>query len=64
MTRKKRRNIKQIMTSIIKTEQYKICKLLNVSTVSNFVTKKSIEINDLSSGQYSFNKNISLKLQC
>ena len=37
---------------------YKISKLLNDSTVSKFVTKKWIEVNDLSSDQYSVNKNI------
>ena len=40
---------------------YKISKLLNDSTVSKFVTKKWIEINDLSSDQYSVNKNIRFK---
>ena len=38
-------------------EHYKISKLLNDSTVSIFVTKKWIKVNDLSSGQYSINKN-------
>ena len=38
-------------------EHYKISKLLNDSTVSKFVTKKWIEVNDLSSGQYYVNKN-------
>ena len=32
-------------------------KLLNHSTVSKLVTKKWIEVNDLSSGQYPVNKN-------
>ena len=32
-------------------EHYKISKLLNDSTVSKFVTKKWIEVNDLSRGQ-------------
>ena len=32
---------------------YKIFELLKFSTVSKFVTKKWIEVNDLSSGQYS-----------
>ena len=41
-------------------EHYKISKLLNDSTVSKFV-KKWIEINDLSSGQYSVNKYIRFK---
>ena len=39
-------------------EHYKISKLLNDSTMSKFVTKKWIEVNDLSSGQYSVNKKI------
>ena len=42
-------------------EYYKICKLLNDSSVSKFVTRKWIEVNDLSSGQYSANKNIRFK---
>ena len=51
-------NIKQIKSSIIiKTEHYRISKLLNDSTVSNFLTKKWMEVNDLSSDQYSVNKN-------
>ena len=39
-------------------EHYKISKLLSDSSVFKFVTKKWIEINDLSSGQYSVNKSI------
>ena len=54
---KKRRNIEQIKTSIVKIEHYKMSKILNDSTVSKFVTKKWIEVSDLSSGQYSVNKN-------
>ena len=42
-------------------EHYKISKLLNDSTVSKFVTKKWVEVNDLASGQYSVNKNIRFK---
>ena len=42
-------------------EHYKISKLLNDSTMSKFVTKKWIEVNDLSSSQYSVNKNIVFK---
>ena len=42
-------------------ELYKISKLLNDSTVSKVVTKKWIEVNDLSSGQYSANKKIKFK---
>ena len=41
-------------------EHYKISKLLNNSTVSKFVTKKWV--NGLSSGQYSFNKNVRFKI--
>ena len=36
----------------------KISRFLNDSTVSKFVTTKWIEVNDLSNGQYSANKNI------
>ena len=42
-------------------KHYKMSKLLNDSTLSKFVTKKWIEVNDLSSGQYSVNKNITFK---
>ena len=42
-------------------EHYKISEVLNDSTVSKFVTKKSMEISDLSSGQYSAIKNIGFK---
>ena len=40
-------------------EHYKISKLLSDSTE---LTKKWIEINDLSSGQYSVNKNLRFKI--
>ena len=33
-------------------ERHKISKSLNYSTVSKFVTRKWIEVNDLSGGQY------------
>ena len=36
---KNRLNIKQIKKNIIKLEHYKICKLLNDSTVSNFLKR-------------------------
>ena len=49
-------NIKPIEKSIIKMEHYKISELLNDLTVSKFVTEKWVEVNDLSSGQYSVNK--------
>ena len=42
-------------------------KLLNDSTVSYFETKKWIwmnDLNELSSGQYSASKDMSLKIQC
>ena len=42
-------------------EHYKICKLLNDSTVSKFLTKKWIEVNKLLHAQYSVNKNIRFK---
>ena len=38
----------------------KISRFLNDSTVSKFVTIKWIEVNDLSNGLYSVNKNILL----
>ena len=44
-----------------KMEHHKITKLLNNSTVSKFVTSKRIEVNGLSNGQYSVNKNIRFK---
>ena len=47
----KKRSIKIIKISIIKMEHYKISKLLNDSIASKFVTKKWIEVNDLSSGE-------------
>ena len=42
-------------------EHYKISKLLNKSTVSKYVTNKWIEVNYLSSSQFSINKNIRFK---
>ena len=42
-------------------ECYKISKLLNDSTVLEFVTKKWLEVNDLSSDQYSVHKNVRFK---
>ena len=42
-------------------EHYKILKLLNDLAVSKFVTKKRIEVNDLSGNQYSTGKNKSFK---
>ena len=42
-------------------EHLKISKLLNGSTILKFVTRKWIKENDLSTGQYSVNKNKRLK---
>ena len=42
-------------------EHYKISKLSNDSSLSKFVEKKWIEVNDLSSGQFSVNKNLRFK---
>ena len=53
---RKGKNIKQIKTSNIKLEHYKISKLFNDSTVSKSVRKKYIEVNDLSGSQYTANK--------
>ena len=39
-------------------EHYKVSKLLNDSTVSKFLAKKWVEVNDLSNSQHSANKNI------
>ena len=58
---KGRRNSKRIKTSIKKMEHFKICKLLNDSTVSKFLTRKWIEVNDLSSRQYATNKTMIFK---
>ena len=44
-------------------EHYKIFKLSDDSTVSKFVTKKRIKVNDLSSDQYSVNKNFNVKIR-
>ena len=44
-----------------KIEHHKISKLLNYSTVSNFVTRNLIEINNSLNGQYFVDKNIRLK---
>ena len=44
-----------------KMEHFKISESLTDSIVSKFVTKKWIEVNDVSGGQYSSNKNIRFK---
>ena len=58
----KKKKFKRIKKSIMKVENYKISKLLNDSFISQFVTRKWIKANDLSSGQYYFNKNIKSKI--
>ena len=42
-------------------EHYKTSKLLINNLTVSFVTKKCMEVNDLSSGQYSINSNIRFK---
>ena len=42
-------------------EHCRTSKLLNNSTISKFVTRKLIEVNDLAGSQYSLNKNIMFK---
>ena len=42
-------------------KHYKISISLNDSTVFKFLTKKLVKVNNLSIGQYSFNKNVGLK---
>ena len=42
-------------------EHYKIFRLIHDSTVPKFLTKTWIEVNYLSSGQYSVDKNIRFK---
>ena len=44
-------------------EHRKISKLLNNSTVPEFVTRKWVEANDLSGNQYSVSKNIRFKIK-
>ena len=42
-------------------EYRKICRVLNDSSASKFITRKWIEVNELSNGPYSINKNIRLE---
>ena len=42
-------------------EHHNISKLLNDSVVSKFLSRKWIEVNDLSGGQYSTDKNVRFK---
>ena len=53
---KKRRNTERIKTSITKTKRHKTSKLLNDSTISKFVIKKCIEVNNIYGDQYFFSK--------
>ena len=55
-TREKARYTIWFKTSILKKEHHKISNLLNDSTVSEIVTRKWIDVNDLSNSQYSMNK--------
>ena len=57
-TREKAKTTKQIKTSIIKIEHHKISNLLNDWTISEFVIRKWIELNDFSNDQYLINKNM------
>ena len=50
--------LKELTGFFIKMEHHKISKLFNDSVVSKFVTRKWIEENDLSGGQYCVNKNM------
>ena len=54
--------IKQIEKSIIKMKHCKISKPLNDLSVSKFLTKRWVKVNDLSSGEYSMKKNIKFKI--
>ena len=56
-------NTEWAKTSITKTEHHKIFKLINDLTVSEFETRKWIEVNDLLGGQNSNGKNIRLKIK-
>ena len=51
----------EILNNLGQILYYKIHKSVNNSTVSKFVTRKWIEVNDLSGSQYSVNKNIRFK---
>ena len=58
----KRLEILNTIGKYYKTKHYKISKLLNNSTVSNFVIRKQNQVKDLLGGQYSVNKNIRFKI--
>ena len=54
---KKRQEIQSNLGVIKKKEHQKISKLLNNSDISNFSTRKLIEVKDLKGNHYSVNKN-------
>ena len=58
---KQKLSIIKINKSIVKTERYKMPKLLIDWTVSNFVTKKRVEVNYLWSRRYSIDQNMRFK---
>ena len=60
----KRQEISTELRQVSQNGHHKISKLLNDSTVSKFVTRKWIEVNDLSSSQYSVDKNVRFKTPC
>ena len=55
---KKRKEMSTKQDKYYKMEHHKISKILNDATLSKFVTRKWVEVNDLSSGRYSLNKNM------
>ena len=60
--KKKREEIlNKLSVKYYKMEHYKISKSINDSSILKFVTKTWIEVNDLSKGQYSANRNIRFK---
>lgn len=58
---KRTKNVEWTEASIIKTEQHKISKLSNNLTLSGFMIKKLVEVNNLPGNQLSTNKNIRLE---
>ena len=55
---KKRKEMSTKQDKYYKMEHHKTSKILNDGTLSKFVTRKWVEVNDLSSGRYSLNKNM------
>ena len=58
---KKEKKYYTYLDKYFRNEQHRLSKLLIDSTVSKFATGKSIEVNDLSGGEYSVKKNIRFK---